>query len=198
MFGSKILIASQDASLRRKLKNILTKSGYNVVGEADDGVNTLRMVRTIAPDLVILDYELHGIATIELAKIIEEDRLAPIIIISSSWERELVEKARESWIFAFLVRPINEGNLLASAEAALINYNRMLKLEEEVSKLKNTIETRKIIEKAKGLLMEHLGLSEAEAFRKIQHQSMDKCIPMKQVADAIILTYDIGSGKKKK
>lgn len=197
MLDSKILIASQDTALRRKVKNILTKSGYNVVGEAEDGINALRMVRTIGPDLVILDYALQGLAAMELAKIIEEDRVAPIIIISSAWEQTLAEKARQSWIFAFLVRPINEGNLLATAEVAMLNFERMIKLEQEVSKLKDTIESRKIIEKAKGLLMENFSLSEAEAFKKIQHQSMDKCIPMKQVAEAIILTYDIGVGKKK-
>jgi response regulator NasT len=85
---------------------------------------------------------------------------------------------------------------LASAETAMMNFERMLQLEKEVNRLKDTIETRKIVEKAKGLLMEKLGMSEAEAFHKMQHQSMDKCIPMKQVADAIILTYDI-DGKKK-
>lgn len=196
MFGSKILLSSQDNSMRRKLKNIFTKSGYTIVGEAEDGVNTLRMIRTMAPDLVVLDFELQGMPALELAKIVEEDRLAPIIIISTSWERELADKARQSWIFAFMVRPINEGNLLATAETAMMNFERMLQLEKEVNRLKDTIETRKIVEKAKGLLMEKLGLSEAEAFRKMQHQSMDKCIPMRQVADAIILTYDIG-GKKK-
>lgn len=196
MFGSKIILSFQDTSFRRKLKNIFTKSGYTVVGEAEDGVNTLRMIRAMAPDLVILDFDIQGMNALELAKIVEEDRLAPIIVISSVWERELAEKARESWIFAFMVRPINEGNLLASAETAMMNFERMVQLEKEVNRLKDTIETRKIVEKAKGLLMEKLAMSEAEAFRKMQHQSMDKCIPMKQVADAIILTYDI-DGKKK-
>ena len=186
----------QDTSFRRKLKNIFTKSGYTVVGEAEDGVNTLRMIRAMAPDLVILDFDIQGMNALELAKIVEEDRLAPIIIISNVWERELSEKARESWIFAFMVRPINEGNLLASAETAMMNFERMIQLEKEVNRLKDTIETRKIVEKAKGLLMEKLDMSESEAFSKMQHQSMDKCIPMKQVADAIILTYDI-DGKKK-
>lgn len=195
MFGSKILLSSPDASMRRRLKNIFTKACYTVVGEAEDGVNTLRMIRTMAPDLVILDFELQGMPALELAKIVEEDRLAPIIIISTSWERNYAEQALQS-IFAFVVRPINEGNILATAETAMMNFERMIHLEKEVNKLKDTIETRKIVEKAKGLLMEKLGISEAEAFRKMQHQSMDKCIPMKQVADAIILTYDIG-GKKK-
>ena len=196
MFGSKIILSFQDTSFRKKLKNIFTKAGYTVVGEAEDGVNTLRMIRAMAPDLVILDYEIQGMNALELAKIVEEDHLAPIIIISTVWEQDLAEKARQSWIFAFMVRPLNEGNLLASAETAMMNFERMVQLEKEVSRLKDTIETRKIVEKAKGLLMEKLDMSEAEAFRKMQHQSMDKCIPMKQVADAIILTYDI-NGKKK-
>lgn len=197
MFGSKIFIASQDTSSRKKVKNILIKSGYTVVGEADDGISALRLIRSMEPDLVIADFDLPGMTALELGKILEEDRIAPIIIISPSWEMEVVEKARESWIFAFVVRPIDERNLLTAAETALLNYDRMMKLEKEVAKLKDTLETRKLVEKAKGILIEQLGIFEAEAFRKIQHQSMDKGLPMKQVAEAIILTYDIGSKKRR-
>lgn len=196
MFGSKIFLASKDSCLRKRLKNILIKTGYTFVGEAEDGISALRMVRAIEPDLVIVDSELPGMTALELSKIIEEDRIAPIIVIASSLEGELAEKARESWIFAFVVTPVEERNLIAASESAIINYERMIKLEEEVKKLKNTIETRKVVEKAKGILMDNLGLTEAEAFRKIQHQSMDKGIPMKQVAEAVILTYDINTKKK--
>lgn len=196
MVGTKVFVVSQDPSLRRRIKNILTKNGYTYVGEAEDGINALRLVRAIGPDLVIVDFELPHKAVAELIQIIEEDRMAPIIIISSTWESELVERHKSSWIFAFLVRPIEERNLLAAAGSTLVNFERMLKLEQEVEKLKGTLETRKVVEKAKGLLIDNLGLSEAEAFRKIQHQSMDRAIPMKQVAEAIILTYDISKTKR--
>jgi response regulator NasT len=198
MVGSKIFLASQDTALRKRLKNMLSKNSYNVVGEAGDAISALRLIRAMGPDLVIVDFELQGMPAMDLIKIIEEDRIAPVIIIASTWERELVEKNRQSWIFAFLVRPIDERNLLAAADSALMNFERMLILEKEVAKLKDTLETRKVVEKAKGLLMEKLALTELEAFRKIQHQSMDKGIPMKQVADAIILTYDIGTAKRKR
>jgi len=198
MAGAKIFLISQDTNLRKRLKNLLNKNQFQVIGEAMEGISALRLIRTMGPDLVIVDFELQGMPALDLIKIIGEDRIAPVIIIASTWERELVEKNRQSWIFAFLVRPIEENNLIAIAESALINFERMLNLEKEVAKLKDTLETRKLVEKAKGLIMAKLDLTEVEAFRKIQHQSMDNGLPIKQVAEAIILTYDIGITRKKR
>lgn len=193
MYGaeSKIFIGSKDRGLRKRLKTILQQQGYLVVGEAEDGAAALRIVRRVLPDLVILEKDLPGISGMELTKIIEEDKIAPVLLLTSGWEQELFEKAKDSWIFAFLVKPIQEGHLLSIASFVMHTYQKMIKLERQVDELKETIETRKQVERAKGILMKHTGLSEGDAYRRMQQQSMDKCLPMKQIAEAIILTYDI-------
>jgi len=197
VFGAKIFVAIAEANLRRRIKNILSKEGYVVVGEGDDSASALRGIRAVSPDLVILDVDLPPAGGMELAKILAEDRVAPIVLLSSTWQRDLVAKAREGWVFSFVVKPINEGHLLAALESAMTSYHRMAALETEMAKLKETLETRKIIERAKGLLMDVQGLSESQAYRRMQQQSMDKSISMRAVAEAIILALG-GSTKKNK
>jgi len=189
--GSKIVIGTTDRPLRRRLRSIFQRQGYGVIGEAEDGSGTLRIVRRIMPDLVILDKDLPGMVGLEVAKIIEEDKIAPILLLTSTWEKEFFEKAKGSWIFAFLVKPIQEGHLLSTASFVMHTFQKMTALEQQVDKLKGTLEMRKTVERAKGILMERMGLSESEAYRRIQQQSMDKCLPMKQVAEAIIIAYDV-------
>lgn len=189
--GPKIFIGTGDNNLVKRLKMILQKEGYMITGEAEDGLSCLRTIRRVMPDLVILDKELSGMSGLELAKIIEEDKLAPVILLTPTWDREVFEKAKESWVFAFLVKPVQEGHLLSTASFVIHTFQKMMKLEKEVDKLKDTIETRKVVEKAKGILMKTMKISEDEAYKRIQQQSMDKCIPMKHVAEAIILTHDV-------
>ncbi|GAW92003.1 ANTAR domain-containing response regulator [Calderihabitans maritimus] len=197
MYRCKIFIATNDSSLLKKLKTILTKEGYLVTGEAEEGHIALRMIRSMAPDLVILDVELPGMNGLEIAKIIEEDKLAPVILLTPNWQKDYVEKAKEHWVFAFLVKPVEESSLLPLVEVTLVNFQKMLKLEQEVNRLKETLETRKLVERAKGILMETLGLTEGQAFRRIQKQSMDKCVSMRAIAEAIILAHDISKNGKK-
>jgi response regulator NasT len=127
----------------------------------------------------------------ELTKIMEEDKIAPVILLTSTWEQHFFEKAQNSWVFAFLVKPIQEGHLLATSSFVINAFQRMLALEHQVRELKDTLETRKLIDRAKGILMKKLGLSEDESYRKIQQESMDQCLPMKEIAEKVILTYDI-------
>lgn len=196
-YGPKIFLGSVDNNLKKRLRTILQKQGYNLVGEAEDGNTALRMIRRLVPELVILDKDLPGMSGVELAQIIEEDKIAPVILLTSFWEKELFEKTKESSVFAFLVKPIQEGHLLSMASFVMHAFQKMLQLRNEVDELKETLETRKMVERAKGILMKNMQMSEEEAFKCIQSQSMDKCIPMKQVAEAIILTYDIKKKKKK-
>ncbi|KKM10193.1 Fis family transcriptional regulator [Clostridiales bacterium PH28_bin88] len=191
MLGTKIFVASGDETIRRTLKSILTKEGYHVVGEGEDGAGTLRGVRSVIPDLVILDADIPGTSGMEVAKILEEDRLAPIILLTSTWQKELVQKAKEFWVLSFVVKPISDTILLPAVESALATFHRVRNLEKEVAKLKDTLESRKLVEKAKGILMQNLGLSEAQAFRRIQQQSMNKSMTMKAVAEAIILAFEM-------
>ncbi|MDD2496742.1 MAG: ANTAR domain-containing protein [Desulfitobacteriaceae bacterium] len=185
-FGPKIFIGSADRSLRKRLKQILLRQGYTVVGEENDGPASLRVIRRVMPDLVILDWDLPGMSGLELAKIIEEDRIAPVLLLTPTWEKELFEMAKDSWVFAFLVKPIQEGHLLSTASFVINTYAKMKELENQVNELKETLETRKLVEKAKGIIMKRLNVSETDAYKLMQKKSMDKSIPMKQVAKIIL------------
>lgn len=191
MYGGRIVIADGDNLLQQKLKLILSKAGYSVIGIAEDSLSALKIVRSRYPDLVILDANLPGSGGFDVARIIDEHKLAPIIMLIPHYQRELIRKGKDSCIFAYLVKPINEETLLSSIEVALINYERILGLEKQVKELKDTLASRKVIEKAKGILMKHLNISEPEAFKKIQKQSMNKRTSMKSVAEAIILAYEL-------
>jgi AmiR/NasT family two-component response regulator len=185
-YGSNIFIGSADRSLRKRLKQILQRQGNIIVGEEDDGPTSLRVIRRIIPDLVILDRDLPGMSGLDLAKIIEEDRIAPVLLLTSTWEKELFEKAKESGVLAILVKPIQEGHLLSTASFVISTFDKMKRLENEVNQLKETLETRKLVEKAKGIIMNRLNLSETEAYKLMQKKSMDKSIPMRQVAKIIL------------
>lgn len=196
----KIFIASADPSARQNLKYMLVREGYLIAGEAPDGSQALRMIRTLQPSLIILDSELQGTNALEVARIIEEDGVAPIILLASSWHRNLLARTRDFPIFAYLIKPVQESTLLPAVEAALANYQKISRLQQEISKLKETLAARKIIERAKGILMDTMGLTEAEAYRRMQRQSMDRCVPMKSIAEAIIVAHELqgGSNKAKK
>lgn len=190
-YGTKIFLGSIDKNLKKRLKKIFKMQGFTLVGEAEDGITSLRMIRRFNPDLVILDKDLPGKTGLELAQIIAEDSIAPVILLTSSFSEDVIEITKETTSVAFLIKPISEGHLLSMISFVLNAFQKMSKLEKKVDELQETIETRKVIEKAKGLLMKTMNLSEEEAFQSIRKQSMDKCISMKQVAEAIILTFDI-------
>lgn len=194
----KIFLASADPASLQTLKQILQREGYAVAGVAQDGSQALRLIHTLQPDLVILDSELAGTGALEVARFINEEQVAPIIMLASSWHRNIINKTRDFPVFAYLIKPVQETTLLPAVEAALANYEKLVRLEKELNKLKETLAARKVIEKAKGILMETLGLTEAEAYRRIQKQSMDKCVPMKAIAEAIIVAHELQTGQRKK
>ncbi|OIQ60303.1 putative transcriptional regulatory protein pdtaR [Moorella thermoacetica] len=197
MQQAKIFIACADPSARQNLKYMLVREGYLVAGEAPDGSQALRMIRTLQPNLVILDSDLQGTNALEVARVIDEDRVAPIILLASSWHRNLIIRTRDFPVFAYLIKPVQENTLIPAVEAALANYRRVTRLEQEISKLKETLASRKVVERAKGILMDTMGLTEAEAYRRLQRQSMDRCVPMKTIAEAIIVAHELQqSGRK--
>jgi response regulator NasT len=191
MGEQRIIVVDSDATWRKNIKAILAKMGYYVIGEAEEGMTGLKLVRTRQPELVIIEAFLPGMDGHEVARIIHEDKLAPVILIASSTQQNLIEKAKLARVFAFLVKPDLEYNLIPAVELALTNYQEIIKLEEKVKELKETLETRKIIERAKGILMETLKVPETEAFKRIQKQSMNKRISMRAVAEAIILAHNL-------
>jgi response regulator NasT len=187
----RVIVIENDATWRKNIKGILAKMGYWVIGEAEDGQSGLKMVRSRQPDLVIIEAFLPGLDGHEVAQIINEDKLAPVIMISSSTKQNLIEKAKIAKVFAFLMKPELESNLIPAVELALTNYQEIIRLENEVKELKDTLETRKVIERAKGILMETMGITETDAFKRIQKQSMNKRISMRAVAEAIILAHNV-------
>lgn len=191
MAEQRIVLVDSDPNWRKSLKSMLTKLGYWVVGESGDGLNALKMVRSRQPDLVIIDAGVAGMDGFEVAKIIHEDKLAPVIVLTSTHSQAMIEKAKEARVSALLTKPADESGILPAIELALANYGEIVKLESKIKELKEILETRKLLERAKGILMETLGLTEAEAFRRMQKQSMDKRISMRQVAEAVILAHNL-------
>jgi len=191
MGEARVIIIDSDAAWRKNIKKMIGKMGYWVIGEAEDGLTGLKLVRARQPDLVIIEAFLPGMDGYELARIINEDKLAPVILIASSTQQNVLEKAKAAKVFSFLVKPELEYNLIPAIELALTNYQEIIRLEGEIKELKETLETRKVIERAKGILMETMGISETEAFKRIQKQSMNKRISMRAVAEAIILAHNL-------
>jgi response regulator NasT len=187
----RVILADSDIQWRKTIKAILTKAGFSVVGEAEDGLNALKQVRSRQPDLLIIEAMGQGMSGLEVARLLYEDKLAPVVVFASLINNEILEKAKEAHAAALLAKTVDEVNLLAVIEISLTNYQELIRLENQVKELKETLETRKAIERAKGILMETLGLTEAEAFKRMQKQSMNKRISMRQLAEAIILTHNL-------
>ncbi len=191
MAEQRIVLVDSDDAFRKNIKSMLVKIGYWVVGETGDGLSALKMVRTRQPDLLVIEAGLSGMDSLEVAKILHEDKLAPVVVIAPKYTQSILEKAKEARVSALLIKPVDEITLLTAVELAMANYQEMVSLESKVKELKEAIETRKIIERAKGILMESMGLSEGEAFKRMQKQSMNKRISMRQVADAVILAQNL-------
>ena len=191
MREQRLIIVDSDATWRKNVKSILTKMGYMVIGEAEDGLTGLKLIRARHPDLVIIEAFLPGMNGYEVARIVHEDKVAPVILLASPTQQNVLEKAKGAKAFALLMKTDLEFNLLSAVELALANYQEMLRLEDQVKELKETLETRKAIEKAKGILMETLGISEGEAFKRIQKQSMNKRVSMRAVAEALIMAHSV-------
>ena len=194
MDRTRVIIADDEALIRMDLREMLTNQGYRVVGEVADGHSAVNQARELRPDIVIMDIKMPDMDGIEAAKILTEERIAPVVLISAYSQRELVERAREAGVVAYLVKPYREEDLAPAVEVALARFREFQDLQKQMTDLQQALETRKLVDRAKGILMDKQGLSEADAFRKIQRMSMDNRKPMKDVAEAIILAHQVGQG----
>ncbi len=183
----RVIIADDESLVRADLREALTEQGYLVVGEVGDGRSAVNMARELAPDVVLMDIKMPGMDGIEAARILTEERIAPVVLLTAYSQRELIERAKEAGVVGYLVKPFRETDLAPAIELALARFAEFRALEKEVSDLAEALETRKKVERAKGILMDKHGMTEAEAFRKIQKMSMNTRRPMKEVAEAIIL-----------
>ncbi len=191
MAQTRLVIADDESLIRMNLKETLVGLSYLVVGDAGDGVTAINLARSLRPDLVIMDIKMPKLDGIQAAEVLTQERIAPVLLLTAYNDRELVDRARDAGVIAYLVKPFREADLLPAIEIAIARFNELRALDKQLGDLQEAMETRKIVERAKGLLMETQGLSEAEAFRRIQQLSMNTRKPMKEIAQALLLANQI-------
>jgi len=191
---TRIVIADDESIIRMDLREMLSNLGYLVIGEVGDGLSAVNLSRELRPDLVIMDIKMPDMDGIEAARILTEAKIAPVLLLTAYSQRELVTRAREAGVVGYLVKPFQESDLVPAIEVALARFAEFNALEKEVGDLQEALETRKLVDRAKGILMDSQDLAEADAFRKIQKMSMNTRKPMKEVAEAIILAHEAGKG----
>ncbi len=192
MAQTRVVIADDESIIRMDLREMLTNLGYLVVGETGDGISAVNLARELRPDLVIMDIKMPDLDGIQAAKILTEERIAPVLLLTAFSQQELIEGAKEAGVVGYIVKPFRESELVPAIEVALARFREFKALEKELSDTRNILETRKIVERAKGVLMDTQGLKEAEAFRKIQKLSMNTRKSMREVAEAILLANQVG------
>jgi AmiR/NasT family two-component response regulator len=184
--GARIVIAEDEALIRLDLRETLEEEGYEVVAETGRGDEVVELVRRHRPDLAILDIKMPGEDGLSAAAAITAERLSAVLVLTAFSQRELVDRAREAGALAYLVKPFQKNDLVPAMEVALGRFEEMKALEEEVKDLEERLAAQKLIERAKGVLMDELDMKENEAFRWIQRRAMDHRTTMKRVAEKVL------------
>lgn len=182
----RVLVAEDEALIRLDLVEMLREEGYDVVGEAADGQEAVELATSLRPDLIIMDVKMPRRDGIDAAREIAGERLAPVVILTAFSQRDLVERARDAGAMAYLVKPFSKADLVPAVELAASRFAELTALEGEVADLSERLETRKVVERAKGALMESQALTEPQAFRWIQRAAMDRRTTMRAVAQAVL------------
>ena len=182
--AARILVAEDEALIRLDLVEMLTEAGYEVVAQATNGVEAIALAKEFKPDLAILDVKMPELDGISAAQEIIE--ISPVLMLTAFSQKELVERARDAGVMAYVVKPFSINDLTPAIEIAMSRHLQMRTLKEEVTDLHERLETRKVIDRAKGILMAAMNLSEPEAFGWIQRAAMDRRMSMKAVAEAVI------------
>lgn len=188
--AARIVVAEDEALIRLDLVEMLGEAGYDVVGQASNGEQAVEMALELTPDLVIMDVKMPVMDGLSAADEIGKQRLCPVIMLTAFSQTELVERARDAGVMAYIVKPFTAADLAPAINIALSRWAELKELEKEVADLGEALETRKAVERAKGVLMKKLKLSEADAFRWIQKTAMDRRLGMKEVAEAVIAGID--------
>ncbi len=187
----KVLIADDDPIIRLDLKQMLESIGYDVVAEAEDGQQAVDLATKFIPDVCVLDVKMPVKDGIDAAQEITEGEIAPVVLLTAYSDAELINRAREAGVFGYLVKPFKPSDLSPAIEVARARFEQNKKLSAEVSSLSERLEARKLVEQAKGILMKDQTLDEAEAYRRIQQQSMNARKSMREIAEAIILARGV-------
>jgi response regulator NasT len=188
MIPKRLFIAEDDLILRRDLRETLERMGYSVVGEAAEGIQALRLVRRLEPDLVLLDLRMPGLDGLQVAEAIARAEMAPVILITAYADQTAIQRSQDAQVYAILTRPIRETDLAAAIETAIAQFLRVSHLKEEARGLRADAEARRLIGHAKSILMRRLGLSESEAFQRLRTRSLDTGRSLREVADAIVVS----------
>lgn len=188
MNNFKIIVADSDRKSREMICALLASSGYQV-HQAQDSGETLRLSRSLHPDLVVMDVGITGINAFRTAGIIEEDRVSNVIFITNKIDSSFYDQLKKMNIFAYITKPINPEQLFQTMEFCVNNLTKLNDLQIKIENLETELKNRKIIERAKGILVKKLGISEDESYRHLRKKSMDLCIPMHKLAEKIIENY---------
>ena len=189
----KVLIAEDEAIIRLDLKEMLEEEGFDVVGEAADGDAAVRLARERDPDLVIMDIKMPGLDGLSAAEQVVSEGISAVLILTAFSQRDLVQRAAKAGAIGYLVKPFQKSDLVPAIEVALARHAELQAVRQETADLAEQLETRKIVDRAKGKLMDRRGLSEAEAFRSIQKQAMDERRPMRAIAEEILASIANGA-----
>ena len=187
----RIIIADDESLIRLDLREMLTHLGYDVIAEAGDGRSALDLARKLQPDLMIMDIKMPDLDGIAAAEELTREQIAPVVLLTAYSDQALVERAKEAGVVGYVVKPFREAELMPVIELSLARFKEFQSLERELGDLKEALEARKQIERAKGVLMEVYGLKESEAFHRIRKTSMDARKSMREVAEAILLTHEM-------
>jgi two-component system, response regulator PdtaR len=188
---TRVVIADDDPIIRMDLREMLTGLNYLVVGEAADGKSAVNLARELRPDLVIMDIRMPEMDGIEAARALTQENIAPVLLLTAYSEPELVQRATQAGVINYLVKPFREAQLGPAMEVTLSRFREFAQVQKELGDMKEALEARKVIDRAKGMLMDRYGLTEAEAFRRIQKRSMDNRKSMKEIAEAILLASEM-------
>lgn len=181
-----VVVAEDESLIRIDIIETLTDNGFTVIGEAADGEKAVELARSLRPDLVVMDVKMPLLDGISAAEILAKEKIAPVVLLTAFSQRELVERASEAGALAYVVKPFGPNDLIPAIEIALSRAAQLHALEDEVSDLADRLETRKVLDRAKGILNDTMGLTEPEAFRWIQKASMDRRLTMREVAQTVV------------
>ena len=187
----RILIADDEPLIRLDLREMLTALDYQVVGEASDGATAVELAREARPDLVIMDIQMPELDGLEAARLLTAENIAPVLLLTAYSQKELVECAQQAGVVGYLVKPFRDSDIQPAVEIALARFEEFRTMRAQMQTLEESLETRKLVDRAKGVLMDTHGLKEADAFRRIQKASMDSRKSMREIADAILLARQV-------
>jgi two-component system, response regulator PdtaR len=192
MSDTRILLAEDEVISRMDLREMLENLGYSVIGEAGDGVAAVNLARTLKPDLVVMDIKMPELDGISAAETLAQERVTPVLLLTAYSDKEFVDRAVDAGVMGYLVKPFAEAQLKPAIEVALERWREIRQIQQDLAQTQETLETRKLVERAKGVLMDSQSLKEAEAFRRIQRLSMNSRKSMREVAEAILLAHEAG------